>query len=101
MHRYCKIADVIAQLHVDEQFLHALEAENLIEVKHTLEGDVVISSDDVERVRVAALLTGELDVNFPGLEVIMHMRDSMLAMQQQFSDILDALVQEMRHKLPR
>jgi len=101
MQRYCKIAEVVARLHVDEQFLHTLEAENLIEVKHTLEGDQVISSADVDRVRVAALLTAELDVNFAGVEVIMHMRDSMRAMHQQFADILDALVEEMRHKLPR
>jgi MerR family transcriptional regulator/heat shock protein HspR len=91
----------VAELHVDADYLRALEAEDLIHLKSSSEGDPVISSEDVERVRLARLLTGELDVNLPGVEVIMHMRDSMLAMQRQFSEILDALVDEMRRQMRR
>lgn len=101
MHRYLKVSEIVLQLHIDTEFLRSLADENLIQLKETSEGDVVISSVDAERVRVALLLTGELDVNLPGVEVIMHMRDSMLAMQRQFSEILDALVEEMRRHLPR
>lgn len=101
MHRYVKVADVVAQLRVDTEFLRALEAEDLIHLKRTLEDDLVISSEDVERVRVALLLTGEMDVNLPGVEVIINMRESILAMQRQFEDILDALVKEMRRHLQR
>jgi MerR family transcriptional regulator/heat shock protein HspR len=101
MHRYLKVADVVSELHVDSDFLRQLEAEDLIHLKETLEGDQVISAEDVERVRLVMLLTGELDVNLPGVEVIMHMRDSMLAMQHQFAEILDALVEEMRRHLRR
>jgi MerR family transcriptional regulator/heat shock protein HspR len=101
MHRYLKVSEVIVQLHVDADFLDLLETEGLIHLKRSSEGDVVISSEDAERVRVARLLTGELDVNLPGVEVIMHMRDSMQEMHQQFSDILDALVREMRARLER
>jgi MerR family transcriptional regulator/heat shock protein HspR len=101
MHRYLKVSEVVLQLHVDAEFLDLLETEGLIHPKRSSEGDLVISSEDAERVRVAQLLTGELDVNLPGVEVIMHMRDSMQAMHQQFSDILDALVQEMRARLER
>ena len=96
MHRYVKITEVTSELHIDPDFLRQLEAEDLIHLKPTLEGDLVISAEDVERVRLVVLLTGELDVNLPGVEVIMHMRESMLAMQKQFSEILDALVEEMR-----
>jgi len=101
MHRYVKITEVLSELHVDTDFLRTLESEDLIHLKPTLEGDLVISAEDVERVRLVVLLTGELDVNLPGVEVIMHMRDSMLAMQQQFSDVLDALVEEMRRRVRR
>src|SRR5437879_3513304 len=101
MHRYLKVTEVIAELQVDLAFLQSLEGEELIYLKHTTEGDLVMSSEDAERVRVAHLLTGELDVNLPGVEVIINMRDSMVAMHRQFSEILDALVAEMRHKLPR
>ncbi len=101
MHRYLKLSDVVVQLDVDPEFLQALEAEDLIHVKRSSEGDLVISSADVERVRVARLLAAEMDVNLAGVEVIMHMRDSMEAMHQQFCDILDALVEEMRARLQR
>jgi len=101
MHRYVKVSDVLSELHIDADFLHALEAEDLICPKRTLEGDLVVSSEDVNRIRLALLLTGELDVNLPGVEVIMHMRESMLAMQRQFSEVLDALVEEMRRQLGR
>ena len=101
MHRYVKVTEVVSELHVDTDFLRTLESEDLIQLKPTLEGDLVISAEDVERVRLVVLLTGELDVNLPGVEVIMHMRDSMLAMQQQFSDVLDALVEEMRRRVRR
>jgi MerR family transcriptional regulator/heat shock protein HspR len=101
MHRYVKVSDLLSELHIDADFLQALEAEGLIRPKRTLEGDLVVSSEDVDRVRLALLLTGELEVNLPGVEVIMHMRESMLAMQRQFSEVLDALVEEMRRHLGR
>ena len=101
MHRYVKVSDVLVQFHTDSEFLRALEAEDLIHPKRTSEGELVISSEDVDCVRVALMLTGELDVNLPGVEVIMHMRESMLAMHRQFAEILEALVEEMRRQLRR
>ncbi len=56
----------------------------------------MISSTDVERARVIALLTEELEVNLPGAEVILRMRDDMIAMQRQFEEILADLVAELR-----
>jgi MerR family transcriptional regulator, heat shock protein HspR len=101
MHRYLKVSAVVAELHVETEFLDSLETEGLIHIKRTLDDEPVMSSDDVERVRVALLLTGEMDINLPGVEVIINMRESMLAMQRQFSDILDALVEEMRRHVQR
>jgi hypothetical protein len=34
----------------------------------------------------------------PGAEIILRMRESMLAMQRQFGEILDALVEETRRR---
>lgn len=99
--RYLRVSEVIEQLHVSHEFLRALDAEDLIHLKASSEGDLVISAEDVERVRLAFLLTGELDVNLPGVEVIMHMREEMLGMQRQFSEILDSLVEELRRQLHR
>jgi len=99
MHRYLKVSEVVTELDVDPDFLRQLADQEIICIKRTSEGDLVVSADDVERVRVVQLLTTELDVNLPGAEVIMHMRDSMLAMHRQFAEILDALVEELRRQL--
>ena len=98
MHRYLKVSEVLAQMHVDAELLHALEEEDLIHPKRTLEGELVISLDDAERVRVVQTLLHDLEVNLPGVEVIMHMRDTMLAMQKQFEEILEALADELRQR---
>ena len=98
MHRYLKVVDIVSEMLVDDAFLHRLDEEHLIQLKHTSEGDEVISSDDAERVRVVRLLTEELEVNLAGVEVILHMRDTMVAMQRQFSEILEALAEEVRRR---
>jgi DNA-binding transcriptional MerR regulator len=73
-------------------YLEMLEREGLIVVKRTLDDVVVISSTDLERARVTALLTEELEVNLAGAEVILRMRDDMIAMERQFDEILSELV---------
>jgi MerR family transcriptional regulator/heat shock protein HspR len=98
MHRYVKISQLIAEGEVDDAFLRMLEAEDLIHPKRTAEDDRVISAEDAERVRVVRLLTGELEVNLAGVEVIIHMRETMRAMQRQFCEILDALVDELHRR---
>lgn len=98
MHRYIKLTEIVSELHVKSEFVDLLESEEVIHLKRSSEGDLLMSSEDVERVRLALVLMGELDVNLAGVEVIMHMRESMLAMQHQFAEILDALVVEARQQ---
>ena len=101
MHRYLRIREVTTILHVDEAFLRSLAADDLIHIKETAEGDPVVSAEDVERARIVRTLMEDLDVNPAGVEVILHMRESMVAMRRQFADILEALVEEMRRQLGR
>ena len=97
-HRYVKVSELVAQLHLAADDLRRFEAEGLVHVKYSSEGEPVLSADDVERVRLALVLTTELEVNLAGVEVIVHMRESMLAMQRQFADVLDAVVDELRRQ---
>ena len=97
-HRYVKVSELVAWLHLTADDLRRLEAEGLIHVKYSSEGEPLLSADDVERVRLTQLLTTELDVNLAGVEVILHRRESMLAMQRQVADILDAVVDELRRQ---
>src|SRR5207237_7188009 len=77
--KYVPLPEAAARLGCSPEFIERLEHEGLIDLKRTLDDVVVISADGVERVRFIALLTEELEVNLPGAEVILHMRDDMIA----------------------
>jgi MerR family transcriptional regulator/heat shock protein HspR len=98
-HRYLPLSEATERSGLSTSYLEMLAGEELIELKRTLDGVIVISSSDLERARVIALLTEELDVNLPGAEVILRMRDDMIAMQRQFEEILTSLVDELKREL--
>jgi len=97
--RYVKLDEVCAALDVDQDLLGRMIEEGLVEIKHTLEDDVVISFQDAERLRVGTMLLREMEVNLAGVEVILHMREEAVAMQRQFHEILEALAEEFRRRL--
>ena len=97
--RYVKLSELRLQLTIDDDLIRTLTAEELIEGKHALDGQEGLSAADADRLRVILLLLRELDVNLPGVEVILHMRDDLLAQPQQFDEILRALVDELRKRV--
>jgi MerR family transcriptional regulator/heat shock protein HspR len=97
--KYLPLSEAAEQSGLSAAFIEMLEREQMIELKHTLEGVTVISAAELERVRVIALLTEELEVNLAGAEVILHMRDDMIAMRRQFEEILNDLVTELKRGL--
>jgi len=88
---------VIEIFDLEEGFLAELEAEDLI---HTIEvetcGERVFPLDQVERLRIISNLVRDLEVNLPGVEVILAMRENMILMQRQFDKIMEALVTELK-----
>lgn len=97
--RDLKLAEAMKLLGVDQEMLRTLEAEDLIHLKRTLDQEILISAEDVDRIRVVRVLIEDLDVNLAGAEVILHMREDMLAMRHQFDEILATLVKELRERL--
>ena len=95
-HRYLTLPEAAAETGLSIDYLQMLEREGMIAVKRTLDDVVVISSADLERARVSAVLTEELEVNLAGAEVILHMRDDMIAMRRQFDEILSDLVETLK-----
>jgi DNA-binding transcriptional MerR regulator len=93
--KYFRITEVVEICGVDKEFVLRLEREQLIfpvlrqKVK-------VYPPKDVERVRVAHLLMEEMGVNLEGAEVAIHMREQMIAMQRQFSELLKRLSEELK-----
>jgi len=84
--------ELLALLDMDEELLGLLEREEIICVTP---GDCY-SEEDAEAARLARTLVKDLDVNLPGVEVILEMRKNMIEMQRQFRQILEELSQRMR-----
>ncbi len=101
MHRYLRLEEVLRDLEVDREFIHVLEVEEIIHPKLSLEGETVLSAEDVERVRLARVLMQDLEVNLAGVEVVLHLREELLSLQRQFGEILEELVQELRKELSK
>jgi MerR family transcriptional regulator, heat shock protein HspR len=94
--KYLPLREAAERLGRSPDFIESLAREGLVDLKRTLDDVLVISADGLERVRFITLLTEELEVNLPGAEVILHMRDDMIAMQRQFEEILASVVDELK-----
>lgn len=98
---YIRLAEVRVRLAIDDALLRQVCDEGLVEIKHTVDDEQVISAEDAERLRLITVLMREMDVNLPGAEVILHMREDLCNMQRQFDEILRTLVDELRQRLAR
>lgn len=83
--RTLNLAELLEVLGGDETFLEEAREAGLI---HEDEGyDVIV----VERVRVARTLVRELDVNWPGVEVVLRLREELALTRQQVQRLAEAL----------
>lgn len=101
MEDYYYRKQVMEIFHCDEMFLKRLEDEDLVRsVRVESVEETVFPSDQVERIRIICNLIEELEVNLPGVEVILGMRENMILMQHQFQEILAELVQQLKTRMP-
>ncbi len=92
--------EIIEHFQVDINFLSELEAEEIIcPVCGTTPDENLLSAQDMEKLRVARILYEEMDVNIPGIEIILQMRQNMLDMRKQFDAILEDLAERLQKKL--
>lgn len=97
---YWTLSEVVEIFQVDEALLIDLE-QNEILCPSCEEGTSVkrFPPADMEKVRIAKFLMEELDVNLPGVEIALRMRQTMLDMRAQFDAILEDLAGELRRGL--
>ena len=93
--KYLRITEVTKICGVNTKFVLRLEREKVI-ASIVRRSEKVYPMDQVDRVRVARLLIEEMGVNLEGAEVALHMREQMIAMQRQFSEILRMLGRELK-----
>ncbi len=94
------ITEVVERFEIKGDFLSELEQENIIcPVCRGSSPEKLLGSDDLEKLRLARILYEDMDVNLPGIEVILHMRQNMLDMRAQFDAILEDLARRLQEKL--
>jgi hypothetical protein len=74
---YYTRVQILEILHVEEGFLIALEEEAIISRDAPEIDEAQFSDQMLERARVAANLMHQLDVNLPGVAIILRMREEM------------------------
>jgi MerR family transcriptional regulator/heat shock protein HspR len=90
---YWSITEVLDRFQVDECLIEELEKEEII-CSTCPEGHTIrhYSAPDLDKMRLAKILIEDMDVNMPGVEVIIRMRQSMIEMRKQFDAILEDMV---------
>ena len=94
---FWSVAEIIEIFNVDKNFIENLEKENIICRACTEKtSEKSFSLNDMERLRLAKILMHEMDVNIPGIEVILQMRQSMIDMRKQLDAILEDIARHLQ-----
>ena len=93
--KYFLITEVIKTCKVDKEFIQQLERESVIRPVMQRRRKLY-PPDQVDHIRIANLLIQEMGVNFEGAEVVLNMREQMIAMQRQFNEVLRLIGNEMK-----
>ena len=96
--KYWTITEITHSLKIEKTFISRLEEEDLIHpVPENKASEKIFAAKDVEKLRLAKTLMEDMDVNLPGVEVILQMRKNMYEMRKQFDTILEDLSEQL-HK---
>ncbi|MDD5475769.1 MAG: chaperone modulator CbpM [Syntrophales bacterium] len=94
------LSEVIEIFEIKRQLLINLEEEEILCPRCSEDdGERLYSSEDMEILRITVLLIEELDVNLPGVDIILRMRRRMIDMRKQFDNILKDMADKMRERL--
>ena len=88
--KYFRISEVVTVCSVTREFILSLEQESLI-ISVTRKKEKVYPLDQVDRIRVAHNLMGEMGVNLEGVEVALHMREQIMAMRRELARMMSRL----------
>ncbi|MFC1591183.1 chaperone modulator CbpM [Thermodesulfobacteriota bacterium] len=95
--KYWTITEITHSLKIEETFIVRLEEEDLIHSAPDSEtSGKVFTAKDVEKLRLAKTLMEDMEVNLPGVEVILRMRKNMFEMREQFDNILEDLAKQLQ-----
>lgn len=97
----CYVISIAARLvGLHQQTLRYYERVGLITPNRTRGNIRMYSNADIQRIRQAQRLIGELGVNLAGVEVIMRMNDQIQTLQSELQDVRDELNRLRGSRLP-
>ena len=88
--KYFRVSEVVTVCSVPKEFILSLEQESVI-TSVTRKKEKVYPLDQVDRIRVAHNLMGEMGVNLEGVEVALHMREQIMAMRRELARMMSRL----------
>ncbi|MDA8164436.1 MAG: MerR family transcriptional regulator [Desulfobacteraceae bacterium] len=94
--QYYTIREVTRIFGVSERIIYRIEEEGLVRASRDEGSRRRFTPEDLEQIRLIVELSRELGVNWAGIEVILHMRERMLALQREMREIFDQLPREMK-----
>ena len=96
------ITEIVETFQVNETFIRDLEEDDIVcPTCNKNDPGKLFTPDEVEKLRLAKLLMEEMEVNRPGVEVILNMRQNMIEMRRQFDKILADLVKQLQEELAK
>jgi MerR family transcriptional regulator/heat shock protein HspR len=94
------VTEVLELFEVEESFVVDLEQEEIISpTRRDDSAAKLFSASELEKLRIAKILSEDMGVNVPGIEVILRMRQIMFDMRNQFDAILEDLADDLRESL--
>ena len=98
--KYWTLSEVIEIIQVDEGTISYLEEEEVI-CPECFDVQPAKQCSAVEREKLdrAKVLMEDMDVNLPGVEVILRMRETMIQMRRQFDAILEDLAGQFKESI--
>ncbi len=94
----CDLLETCRRLGIRPDDLKAIETEGLI-VLESVQGEKVISGDQIERLEMILRLRNDLSINLAGIDVILDMRERMVQMRREVEQILEFLHKQISHDL--
>lgn len=95
------ISAVAEQYQIHPQTLRLYEREGLLKPSRSEGNTRLYTDEDLARLEMILELTRDFGVNLAGVEIILNMREKMLAMQSQIEEFVRTLNQELAIHIPQ
>ena len=97
---YWTVSEVIEIFNMDEDTISYLEEEEIVCPDCFDDSPTKrYSAVELDKLRFVKILMEDMEVNLPGVEVILRMRQSIIQMREQFDDILEDLAGQLKESL--